>query len=127
MITMGDELNDNLKIVREHGYSTTVTSEYMNGWDRPSENEDWSHHNMYLTALRRIIKLEDDVVMLQKGICGTNAELSNAWATAERAEEHIEEIDGYLSYERSQVAKLKKELKECYDLHEVALEMVENE
>lgn len=99
MRTMGNELDDNLKIVREHGASTTVTSEYMNGWDRPSENEDWSHHNMYLTALRRIIKLEDN----------------------------LEEIDGYLGYERHDNMKLKEELKECYDLHEVALEMVENE
>lgn len=30
-----------------------------------------------------------DYIMLQKGLCGTNAELSNAWATAERAEAEL--------------------------------------
>lgn len=61
--------------------------------------------NDFAVALT-IRALKDEISMLQKGICGTNAELSNAWRIAEKAEEA---------------------LKECYDLHEVALEMVENE
>ena len=61
--------------------------------------------NDFAVALT-IRALKDEISMLQKGICGTNAELSKAWATIE---------------------KLEEKLKECYDLHEVALEMVENE
>ncbi len=37
-------------------------------------------------------QLEEDYTMLQKGLCGTNAELSNAWATAEKAEDKIEKL-----------------------------------
>lgn len=40
-------------------------------------------------------QLEEDYTMLQRGMCGTNAELSNAWATAERAEAENKRLKEY--------------------------------